>query len=182
MILLPLFFAAFGIRPLWGDAPRWAVDPEKNALSFVFVQGGKAVAGHFGKFDAEIAYDPMRPAAGKVSVNIDMSSAETGDSIRDAALRQAEWFNVEAIPKAGFKVTPIRAETASAYVTDATPTIRNQTHTIKLPFELSFSGTDVEMNGELIIDRTDFDVGTGMFAAPTVVALEVRIVVRIHAT
>jgi hypothetical protein len=34
----------------------------------------------------------------------------------------------------------------------------------------------------LVIDRIDFDVGKGMFAAPTVVALKVRISVHIRAT
>jgi len=38
------------------------------------------------------------------------------------------------------------------------------------------------MKGELVIDQNDFGVGTGMFAAPTVVALEVRISVHIRAT
>ena len=182
VILLPLFFAIIGIRPLWADAPRWAVDPEKSALSFVFVQGDDVQEGRVEKFTADIELDPMRPAAGKVSVKIDMSSAETGDSIRDAALRQAEWFNVNAFPTAEFKVTSTRAITASEYVADVTLTIRDRTHTISLPFALSISGTDAEMKGELVIDQNDFYVGTGMFAAPTVVALEVRISVNIRAT
>jgi len=89
---------------------------------------------------------------------------------------------VKAFPTAGFKVTSTRAVTANEYVADATLTIRDRMHTISLPFALSISGADAEMKGELVIDRTDFDVGTGMFAAPTVVALEVRISVHIRAT
>ena len=57
-----------------------AVQADKSALTFVSKQMGVPVNGRFPKFTAQIAFDPAKPEAGKVSLSIDLAAidAKTG--------------------------------------------------------------------------------------------------------
>ena len=59
--------------------------------------------GRFKRFSAQIDFDPAAPDAGRALVEIDLTSAETGDAQRDTALPQAEWFDTKANAQARFE-------------------------------------------------------------------------------
>ncbi len=162
-------------------ADRWTVDPAQSRLGFVATQGGEPFNGHFARFDADILFDPADLVASQVTVSIDMTSATTGDATKDGALPQPVWFHTALFPQAQFATTRFRRMDGNAYEADATLGIRGTEMAVMLPFTLDIDGTIARVAGELVIDRTDYDVGQGEFATGAVIGVDVRVEVELVA-
>jgi len=163
-------------------ASDWSVDMAKSHLGFSGVQNGAPFQGRFGKWTAEIAFDPAHPEAGQAKVTIDLASATTGDTQRDSALPQAEWFDVKDFPQAIFEATGFTAKGGDAYEAPGTLTIRGIGKAVVLPFTLAVSGDKASAKGHLALVRTGFGVGQGVWATGDWVALEVGVDVDLVAT
>ena len=163
-------------------ASDWTVDVPKSRLGFSGVQNGAPFQGSFGKWSAEIAFDPAHPAAGHAKVTIDLASATTGDTQRDSALPQAEWFDVKGFPQATFESTGFVAKGGDAYEAPGTLTIRGIGKAVVLPFTLAVSDDKARAKGHVSLVRTGFGVGQGVWATGDWVALEVGVDVDLVAT
>jgi polyisoprenoid-binding protein YceI len=88
-------------------AGRWEIDPGHTEVAFV----GRhfmltKIRGRFTGVTGAVDVDE-NPAASTVSVTIDMSSVNSGDSTRDDHLRSNDLFDVENHPTATFRSTRI---------------------------------------------------------------------------
>lgn len=180
VLALPLALPLAGALP--AQAAPWNVDPAHSRIGFAGSQGGAPFTGSFKHWDAKIDFDPANPAAGHALVTIDMASAATGDSDKDGALPQAEWFDTAAFPQAVFEATTFRAKGGNAYEAVGTLTIRGIKKDVTLPFTLDTTGPDAHALGRLTLVRTDYAIGQGAWARPDVVALEVAVTVDLAAT
>jgi polyisoprenoid-binding protein YceI len=163
-------------------AADWTVDPAQSHLGFSGVQNGAPFKGSFGKWTARIVFDPAHPEAAEAKVTIELSSATTGDAQRDAALPQAEWFDVKAFPEARFEATGFVAKGGDAYEAPGTLTIRGIDKDVVLPFTLAVTGDKAVAKGHLSLVRTGFGVGQGVWATGDWVALDVGVDLDLVAT
>lgn len=177
-----VLLAALSLLATPALASDWAVDPAKSRLGFSGVQNGAPFQGNFGKWTAEIAFDPAHPETGHAKVTIDLASAKTGDTQRDSALPQAEWFDVKAFPQASFEATGFVARGGDAYEAPGRLTIRGMAKDVVLPFTLAVTGDKAAAKGHLSLVRTGFGVGQGVWATGEWVALDVGIDVDLVAT
>jgi polyisoprenoid-binding protein YceI len=53
---------------------------------------------------------------------------------------------------------------------------------VTLPFTLAITGNQARMNGQVVLNRSQFGVGQGQFAAGDTVPVEVTVVVAVNAT
>jgi polyisoprenoid-binding protein YceI len=166
----------------------WKVE-DGSQLRFTFLQQGSPVEGRFGKFTADITFDPDHLAKSLLKVEIDTSSIDTGHKDRDTLLRSSNFFYVEMWPTARFVSGPIRHKGGNAYETDGRLTIRGVTKNVLLPFSLVISnqsGTrDRERavaTGKLTISRLDYGIGQGEWASTKTVADQVVIAFEIRAS
>ena len=58
--------------------------PAESSIHFVSRQMGVPVEGHFGKFSAQVAFDPAKPEAAKINFSVDTGSATLGVKETDA--------------------------------------------------------------------------------------------------
>jgi polyisoprenoid-binding protein YceI len=173
LFALPLLAVMSATLP--AQAANWTVDPAKSHLSFSGSQTGAPFQGSFGKWTAEIAFDPAHPEAAHAKVTIDLASAKTGDTQRDTALPQPEWFDVKAFPRASFEATGFIAKGGDAYETPGKLTIRDVSKEIVLPFTLTIAGNSATAKGHLTLLRTNFGVGQGEWSSNEWVAFEVGV-------
>ncbi len=169
---------------LWSGtagAAEWIVDTAKSRLGFVGNQGGSPFEGRFTRWNARIDYDPANPAAAKVSVDIDMGSARTGDAQKDQSLPGTEWFDVKGFPMARFEAAGFRPKGADAFEAPGTLTIRGMGKSVVLPFTLAIKGSQARAKGRLEIIRTEFGIGQGEWKSGDMVALQVGVVFDIEA-
>jgi polyisoprenoid-binding protein YceI len=163
-------------------ASDWAVDQGKSRLGFSGVQVGAPFQGRFARWEAHITFDPAKPGAGHATVLIDTASARTGDTQRDEALPQADWFDSSHFPQARFEATSFRAKGGDAFEAVGTLSIRGLSHDAVLPFTLTVAGDTAHAQGRLQLVRTQFGVGQGAWASGQWVALDVGVDVDLTAT
>ena len=139
----------------------YRLDPAQSSLSFGFTQAGAQSQGHFARFDVSLALDPAQPAQGRLDVNVDVGSLDSGDKDRDDTLRGPDLFNVAKFPRARFTSTAITRVDASHYMAAGKLTIRDVTRDLQIPFALTPGGSAASMSGQLVIKRLEFGVGQG---------------------
>jgi polyisoprenoid-binding protein YceI len=176
LLALPLLAA------LPAQAADWQVDPAKSHLGFSGIQTGVKFQGSFGKWQAEISFDPTHPEAGHAKVTIDLASARTGDTQRDTALPQPEWFDTASHPQASFEADHFIAKGGDAYEAPGKLTIRGTAKDVVLPFTLAISGDQATAKGHLSLVRSDFGIGQGPWSTGQWVALEAGVDVDLTAT
>lgn len=163
-------------------APAWAVDAHGSRLRFVATMGGQAFTGQFRRWTASIRFDPKALAASRVQVVVDTGSATTADATRDEALPTADWFSVNAFPRATFTAARFVDGGGGRYQAIGTLSVRGVARPATLPFTLAIQGDRATMQGALVLDRRAFGVGQGQFATGDTVGVQVKVVVRVVAT
>ena len=149
--------------------------PPESSVGFTARQMGVPVEGHFRKFDAQVAFDPAKPDAAKISFTVDTGSATMGVKENDVELPKADWFNVAKFPKASFASTAIKPLGGDKYNVAGKLTIKGVTQNVQMPVTIAKSGANLVASGTLPIKRTAFKVGDGDWSDTSMVADEVTI-------
>lgn len=142
------------------SAPEWFLEKAQSRLGFTAEADGDKFGGQFNQWNANIRFDPENLGGSSATVTIALGSVETENSNEGGALQGDSWFATAAFPNATFQTTAIRAE-GNGYVAEGTLTIRDKSHPVSLPFDLTIEGDVAKMKGQLTIDRKAFDLGTG---------------------
>lgn len=165
------------------NATAWNIDKAHSNLNFSVTHFFTPVNGKFHDYNAEIYFDPNNLGESSINVEVMVNSVDTNNEKRDGHLQSADFFNAEEFPTMTFSSDRITSEGDNQFVAHGTLTIKDVTKEIELPFTLlgvqdnpMKEGTKVAgIKGSLSIDRTDFDVGVGDWAATAVVGDEVDI-------
>jgi glucose/arabinose dehydrogenase/polyisoprenoid-binding protein YceI len=167
--------------PSAAAAARWTVDHATSRLSFRSSAGGQSFSGTFDRWDARIAFDPDDLAHASVVVAVDVASANTGDTGRDEALPDPEWFDTARFPRATFTSSDFKALGSGRFEAIGELEIRGVRRPLTLPFSLSISGNEARMETSLVLNRSLFSVGRAQWATADVVPFEVSIQVSVTA-
>jgi polyisoprenoid-binding protein YceI len=91
------------------SAANYRIDP--THVSIIFRVGHwhfSKVQGQFRRITGRFTFDPRKPEASKVYVEVDTRSFDTNHKARDAHMRGPEFFNTARFPRAIFRSTKIR--------------------------------------------------------------------------
>ncbi|HVS16140.1 MAG TPA: YceI family protein [Thermoanaerobaculia bacterium] len=191
---LILALVAVAVAPALA-AGSWSVDPAHSVVSFSVKHFFTPVKGSFQEADVTLVYDPADPNASRVSARIPVASVETGNDRRDVHLRSADWFEADAHPYMTFESSAVRAAGDGNLSARGTLTIKGVSREISLPIQLLGVQEIPEEMRPMIgasrvasfkaattIDRNDFEVGVGSWAAATVVgdAVDIEILIEAH--
>ena len=160
---------------------NWTVDKANSKLGFKASQSGEEFSGEFKEFEAYIKFDPDDLKNAHVIVTIDIASIDAGDTERNDALPGKEWFSIKAFPKAQFISRNFTRTGEGQYEARGELTIKDITRPLNLPFSLNIENGKANMSSSISINRTEFDIGTGMWAKEDWVAHKVAIVIELVA-
>lgn len=152
----------------------WTVAPG-GRLGFTARWNGEAVEGRFDRWRADIRFSPDQLAASRISVKVDLTSADTGDGQRDDSLKSSDFFNAAAYPSATFTARDIRHLDGDRYEARGTLDLRGASKPATLRFTLRIEGDRARVGGTARIDRTAFGVGQGEWAATDAIAAAVDV-------
>ncbi len=172
-------FAALVVAPTPALAQQ-KLDAAKSEMLFVSKQMGVPVEGRFRKFDAQIAFDPKKPEAGKVAFTIDMGSATFGSPEVDVELPKATWFNVPKFPQATFQSSTIKAVGAGRFEVAGKLTIKGSSRDVVVPVALTQAGGGTTATGAFAIKRLEFKIGEGDWADTSMVANDVQVKFKLN--
>ncbi|MES2423668.1 MAG: YceI family protein [Pseudomonadota bacterium] len=156
--------------------------PAQSEIVFVSKQMGVPVEGRFTKFDAQIAFDPKKPEAGKASFTIDLASANLGSAETETELKAPGWFNSAKVPQASFASTSMKSLGGGKFEITGKLTIKGVTRDVVVPATLTQSGASTTAAGSFTIKRIDFKVGEGEWNDVSIVANDVLVKFKLALT
>lgn len=165
------------------DATMWKVDKSHTSVNFSINHFFSAVTGKFTDFDGMIHFDPNNLNGSKANFSVSINSVNTDNGKRDKHLQSKDFFDAKTYPKISFKSTKFEKKSDKEYLVYGKLTIKDITKNVALPLKITGEMEHPMMKGTLIlgvaidttIDRTDYGVGTGDWAATMVVGDEVKI-------
>ena len=160
-------------------ATQWQMDRDASHLHFVARWEGNEVPGVFRQFDTRLELDRRAPEQGQLEVSVAITSADMDSSDINEGIAGSEWFDSARFPEARFTSTAIRAVGPERFEALGTLTLKGVTREVVVPFTLQENGAGAEMQGALQLQRTDFKIGTGEWAAGNVIGLEVDVRFRL---
>ena len=108
-ILLPLALIGAMLGTANAQAVERYVIDTKGMHAFITFKvkhlGYSWLEGRFNRFTGDFDYDEANPANNRVQVEIDVSSLDSNNPLRDKHLRSERFFDTERFPKAGFVST-----------------------------------------------------------------------------
>ncbi|MEY3200603.1 MAG: hypothetical protein RIR70_153 [Pseudomonadota bacterium] len=147
------------------------VELAASSIQFISKQMGVPVQGGFGKFTAQVNFDPAKPEAARARVEIDMASIDAGSREANQEVIGKNWFAVKEFPLARFESTSLTPLGGDRYQVRGKLTLRNVTREVSAPF--SFRGGVFE--GRFIVKRLDYGIGQGVWADVGTVADDVEV-------
>ena len=174
-LVLAVFAVQFGV--LEASAQDWKVDYGKSRISFVIKQMNVPVEGGFGRYSVKAAFDAARPEQGSFQVELDVASINTGSEDGNGEAKRPAWFDTARYPKANFVSKAIKRDAAGRYTLHGDLTLKGRTRPISAPFAMTpQAGGGLLVSGRVAMKRSQFDIGGGEWADPSVVAddLEAR--------
>lgn len=158
------------------------VQTTKSSINFAYKQMGVNMDGRFGKFAAQLAFDPAKPAAAKATLDVDLASIDTGSSEADQEVAGKQWFNTKAYPTAHFVSGSVKALGGNRYEIAGKLTIKGRTQDIVAPVSFTPQGNQAVFAGSFGFKRADFAIGEGPWAAFDTVANDIQVKFQIIAT
>ena len=149
-----------------------------STLGFAGNYQGEAFSGRFAKFTPAIRFDPADLATARFDVRINVASASTGNPDYDGEMLGAAFLDSVARPEARYVATKFRALGGNRFVAEGQLTLRGITQPAPLTFTWTAGAAPV-LEGEAVLKRLAFDVGTGDWSDPEVIADEVKVVTRL---
>lgn len=156
--------------------------PAQSEIAFVSKQMGVPVEGKFKRWDAQLAFDPKKPEAGKVGFTIETGSASFGSAETDAEVPKPEWFGVAKFPKATFQSTAMKGLGGGKFEVAGQLTIKGAVRNVVVPVALTQAGANTTASGQFTIKRLDFKIGEGDWADTSMVANDVVVKFKLTVT
>ncbi len=187
--------AALLLAPAATQAASWNVDQAHTEINFSIKHFFTPVTGSFDDYKIDLSYDADNPEDSSVEARISVASINTGNEQRDNHLRSGDWFEADKYPYMTFKSTSVKKTGDNQLVARGKLTIKDKTEVIEVP--ISLLGTQEipeemrEMFGGSLkvasfrasteVDRNNYGVGVGSWAATLVVGGEVNIEILLEA-
>jgi len=190
VVLAALLVAA---RPLSSQSPRatptnhWTADLVHSTVAFrVRHLGITWVNGGFGKWTADLTYDPANPSSASVTAKIQAASISTGNPKRDNDVRRDHLMS-DSFPEITFTSTRVERVGPEKLRISGNLTMRGITHPVVLDTEVSdvlatSHGRRTAFSATTTIRRQDYGIVLNNFMeGAQVVGDDVRVTLDIEA-
>ncbi len=176
-------------------AATWGVDQAHTEVNFSVKHFFTPVTGSFDEFEIKLDYNADNPTSSTVDVKIPVSSINTGNEKRDGHLMSQDFFEADKYPYITFKSTSVKANGDDQLVARGQLTIKGESREVDLPITLlgkqelpeqmqqMMGGTKevASFKASTSVDRNDYGVGVGNWAATMVVGGDVAIEILLEA-
>ena len=181
-------FVAFSAFTPSSASKSWKIDKSHASVNFSVNHFFSAVTGKFKSFEGDFDFDPENPKDASFAFKIDVNSVNTDEEKRDNHLQSEDFFNAEKWPHMSFKSTNVEKTGKDMYAIKGKLTIRDVTKDVTLPMKITGMIDNPWQEGAVImgiqikttINRTEYGVGTGSWAATAVVGDEVEVLINME--
>lgn len=138
--------------------------------SLVFEAGfeGEPLPGEFRDFDVSYSENAL-------TVSVKLAASDMGDDDMNAILHDPLWLAVEEFGEARYTSSDVRCDVDGECVASGKLELKGVSRELAVPFSWDTDGDTARLRGEVVLDRTDFDVGSGEWATDESFNLEVTV-------
>ena len=187
--LLALVFSLASFSSIAPEADSWEIDQGHSSVSFSVNHFFSPVIGRFNDFTTSLNFDPSDLEGSEVSFTVQVASVNTQDKKRDKHLQSKDFFNAEKFPQMSFKSSKFEKVDDKNYNVTGNLTIRDVSKEITIPLQvlalqqhpMKKSKMVAALKAEFKINRNVYGVGSGSWAAATVVGDDVDVTVLVEA-
>jgi len=117
---------------------KWVLDPTHSELGFKIKHLIiSSVSGSLKSFQAEVETQGQDFATAQISLSGDMASISTNNDLRDAHLRNSDFFEVEKFPELRFTSTKLEKTGNDTFALYGDLTLKGVTRPVKLNLEFN---------------------------------------------
>lgn len=172
--------AALLLAPLHAQGTEWRTEAASSRIEFSGTSQGSKFAGRFKQFTPRIRFDPRQPNAASFDVAIELASADTDNAERDDALPTQDFFWTKKFPRARFTASACRPGSSSGrFVCEGMLNLRGKSRKLAFPFTWSGDAARARLVSSVVLNRLDFDVGTGDWRDPATIGHLVTVTVAL---
>lgn len=147
----------------------------ESSVTFGYKQMGVPLDGKFGKFAAQVSFDPAKVTKAQARIDINVDSIDTGSIEANDEVVGKLWFNAKTYPTASFVSTGLKALGGNRYEATGKLSIKNRTQDVVVPVTFQSVGSRGVFEGSLPIKRLDYLIGEGEWTDVGTVANEIQI-------
>jgi len=142
--------------------PVFAVTPVQSQIKFE-VDASVSIKGTFDKWTASLTFTSADVSSGKLEVEIQADSVDTGSGMKNGKLKSSDFFDVKNNPLISFKSTKLVQTGPTTFEVDGNFTIRGVTRPEKLRLAVSGAGTGSgTITGTMAFDRKQYGMNSGI--------------------
>lgn len=147
------------------------IEFEIGTMAFLDVEG--TIKGMKGK----VKFNPSDLANSSFDVTVNPASIDTDNEKRDVHLKNEDFFDIEKYLTVHFKSTSIK-KVGDEYITKGYLTLHGIKKLIDIPFKVSKNASETTLEGEIEINRFDYNLGSEEYTTTTMVGkkAEVKII------
>lgn len=173
LIFLALLFSA--AVPRTGAAPSAVAGPAPT-VRFTIGKAFWDVSGRIEPVSYSVNFDPQNPGEAKIKGSVNVKDIDTGNKTRDKQLQDEDWFDAKNHPKIRIESADIRALGGGRYEGAFFIEMKGKRLKRDLTFRVAGEGAARRLEAEFTLDREDWGVGGGTFAAVVGEEVEVHII------
>jgi polyisoprenoid-binding protein YceI len=148
-ILATLCCCAFIRLPI----QQWTIE---SGVSIRF--NGKFADGTFDKLSGAIVFDPNDVSASHIDVKVDVTSINTGKSLKNKHALGEHWFDAERFPDIQFVSSEI-TRTDSSYTVKGMLDLHGVKKEIEIPFTFQHENGKALFQGGFRVNRAEYGIG-----------------------
>ena len=153
---------------------EWRSDPNASTLDFVPTYDGQDIPGTFHSFLVRTDLDPDRPAGASLDVRVNVASADMDDEDINTEIATPVWFSSDRFPEAHFFSDYI-LPAEDGFTARGRLRLKGAEREITVPFTFAPNAQGALMEGEVRLDRSDFDIGSGTWADDDTIGFAVTV-------
>ena len=157
-----------------GGADEWRMLDESEFL-FEASWEGTTLPGRITAFDVRLEIDDGGFATARLVVTVDLAGADMDDPDINEAIAGDEWFGVAEYPQATYTSRSIVETAPDEYRAVGELELKGISQSVEVPFTWTESAGRAEMSGEFVLDRTQFNIGSGEWANDESIGTAVRL-------
>jgi len=156
-------------------APYQSVQLNTSSISFRYKQMGVGMDGKFAKFQSALQFDPAKPEKASATIEIDLTSVDTGSSEGDDEVVGKSWFHTAAFPKAVFVLKQMKQTAPNVYEASGTLSIKGHARELKFPVKHVPQGSKGQLSASFNLARADFAIGEGVWSKFDVIGNDIQV-------
>lgn len=146
-----------------------------STVTFGYRQMGVPMEGKFGRFAAQVSFDPAKLASAQARIDVTLASVDSGSADADESVQGKLWFDTKNYPLASFVSTGVKSLGGNRYQATGKLTIKGKTLDVAAPVTFAANGNRASFDGSFNIKRLSYNVGIGEWTDLDTVADDIQI-------